>query len=222
MYPFLCPPQAVSGPGSMAPPPCGQNILCTPQLKHCQPPGIFWFPFILPITHEMVDALHPWFSDKGALYSVCELTPTFHIFNLLLLTWDLSQIHLACAKSWDSKVWFEPYNGIIPPEVVAPFFGAPLSVCVCVCVLGIFKIGSHKLFYPGWLRAMILLISASWVARITGVSHQHPGFLLTVLHFLILRNSQIFSLPIKILSQKSICPGLFRILAEKKIKGIIF
>jgi hypothetical protein len=27
---------------------------------------------------------------------------------------------------------------------------------------------------PGWLRTMILLISASWVARITGVSHWHP------------------------------------------------
>jgi hypothetical protein len=27
---------------------------------------------------------------------------------------------------------------------------------------------------PGWLWITILLISASWVARITGVSHQHP------------------------------------------------
>jgi hypothetical protein len=28
---------------------------------------------------------------------------------------------------------------------------------------------------PGWLQTSILLISASWVARITGVSHQHPA-----------------------------------------------
>jgi hypothetical protein len=27
----------------------------------------------------------------------------------------------------------------------------------------------------GWLRTTILLIAASWVARITGVSHQHPA-----------------------------------------------
>jgi hypothetical protein len=40
-------------------------------------------------------------------------------------------------------------------------------------VLGIFEIGSHELFAWGWLRTTILLISASWVARITGVSHQH-------------------------------------------------
>jgi hypothetical protein len=36
-----------------------------------------------------------------------------------------------------------------------------------------FKIGSHKLL-PS-LASMILLMFASWVARITGVSHQCPG-----------------------------------------------
>jgi hypothetical protein len=30
---------------------------------------------------------------------------------------------------------------------------------------------------PGWLRTMILLISASWVARVTGVSHLRPALL---------------------------------------------
>jgi hypothetical protein len=34
-----------------------------------------------------------------------------------------------------------------------------------------FEIGSGELFAWGWLRTAILLISASWVARITGVSH---------------------------------------------------
>jgi hypothetical protein len=33
-----------------------------------------------------------------------------------------------------------------------------------------FEIGSHELFPWGWLWATILLISASWVARITGTS----------------------------------------------------
>jgi hypothetical protein len=35
------------------------------------------------------------------------------------------------------------------------------------------KMGSHKLFCPGWLRSRILPISASQVARIIGISHQH-------------------------------------------------
>jgi hypothetical protein len=42
-------------------------------------------------------------------------------------------------------------------------------------VLGIFKIRSHKsqVISLGWFLTTILLISASCVARITGVSHQH-------------------------------------------------
>jgi hypothetical protein len=40
-----------------------------------------------------------------------------------------------------------------------------------LCVLGIFKLGSHKLIFQGWPWTTILLISASWVARIAGMSH---------------------------------------------------
>jgi hypothetical protein len=36
-----------------------------------------------------------------------------------------------------------------------------------------FKIRSHRPICPGWLQTAILLISASWVARITSVSHWH-------------------------------------------------
>jgi hypothetical protein len=35
-----------------------------------------------------------------------------------------------------------------------------------------FEIGSHELLVLGWHHAMILLISATWVARITHVSHR--------------------------------------------------
>jgi hypothetical protein len=38
-------------------------------------------------------------------------------------------------------------------------------------VMGFFETGSHKLFAWGWLQIQILLISASWIVRITGVSH---------------------------------------------------
>jgi hypothetical protein len=40
-------------------------------------------------------------------------------------------------------------------------------------VMGFFQIGSHKLFAWGWFRTVILLISASLVARITSMSHWH-------------------------------------------------
>jgi hypothetical protein len=39
-------------------------------------------------------------------------------------------------------------------------------------MLAIFKIGSWELFASGWSRTIILLISASWVSKITGVSHR--------------------------------------------------
>jgi hypothetical protein len=43
------------------------------------------------------------------------------------------------------------------------------------CNTGAWTQGLHLelLHQPFWLRTMILLISASWVARITGMSHQH-------------------------------------------------
>jgi hypothetical protein len=42
-------------------------------------------------------------------------------------------------------------------------------------VLGIFEIGSCEPSVHSWLQTLILLISASWVPRITGMSYQHPA-----------------------------------------------
>jgi hypothetical protein len=39
----------------------------------------------------------------------------------------------------------------------------------------IFQDRVSRTICPGWLRTVILLISASWVARITDVSHWHPA-----------------------------------------------
>jgi hypothetical protein len=41
-------------------------------------------------------------------------------------------------------------------------------------VIFFFEIGFSQTISPGWLGSAILLISASWVARITDVSHRHP------------------------------------------------
>jgi hypothetical protein len=43
-----------------------------------------------------------------------------------------------------------------------------------LCCDGYFRDRSSWTICPGWFRTVILLISA-WVARITGVSHQHPA-----------------------------------------------
>jgi hypothetical protein len=43
-------------------------------------------------------------------------------------------------------------------------------------VLDIFEIGSHELFAWDWFWVSILLISASWVARIIDVSHWCPAW----------------------------------------------
>jgi hypothetical protein len=43
-------------------------------------------------------------------------------------------------------------------------------------VMDIFEIRVLWTICPGWLQMAILLISASWVARITGVGHRHLAF----------------------------------------------
>jgi hypothetical protein len=43
--------------------------------------------------------------------------------------------------------------------------------------MSFFDTGSHKLFASGSLQTAVLLISACWVTRITGVSHQHLALL---------------------------------------------
>jgi hypothetical protein len=49
---------------------------------------------------------------------------------------------------------------------------------------GFFKIGPHGTICLGWLQTTILLISASWVARIIGVSHRClAGFTFLILFF---------------------------------------
>jgi hypothetical protein len=50
---------------------------------------------------------------------------------------------------------------------------SPWAIPPALFVIGFFfEIGFCELFALGWLRTSILLISASWVARVTGVSRQ--------------------------------------------------
>jgi hypothetical protein len=60
------------------------------------------------------------------------------------------------AGIWTQGLHLEPLH---QPFIVMSFFWDRVSWTICL----------------GWLRTMILLISASWVARITGMSHRHPA-----------------------------------------------
>jgi hypothetical protein len=67
-----------------------------------------------------------------------------------------------------------------------PHFSVNVCVCVCVCVILGFELRAYTISHsmgvswnicPGWLGTVILLISASWVARITGGREpQTPSF----------------------------------------------
>jgi hypothetical protein len=65
------------------------------------------------------------------------------LHNFFFLFWDLN---------WGPSPWATP----------------PAHFCE-----GFFKIGSHGTICLGWLQTAILLISASWVVRITGLSHHN-------------------------------------------------
>jgi hypothetical protein len=73
------------------------------------------------------------------------LVLVFGVFFFVVLGFELRASHLWCRS--------------LPLELFYQTF----------CMLGSFKIGSH--FFPGRPKTWILLISASQVARITGVSH---------------------------------------------------
>jgi hypothetical protein len=61
-----------------------------------------------------------------------------------------------------------------------------VCVCVCVCVLDIFEVKGLVNYLPGaW--PLILLISASQVARITGMSHWCPKLVLLLKSWKVLR-----------------------------------
>jgi hypothetical protein len=85
-------------------------------------------------------------------FKKCILIRIFYFRQLLLVSLSLSLF----GGVWSQGLHLEPLH--------QPFFVNFFFFC---------KIGSHELFAWGWLQTTILLISASWVGRITGVSLQH-------------------------------------------------
>jgi hypothetical protein len=89
--------------------------------------------------------------------------PFDEVIDALLFTWEELFWKKKCKRSFfffQTRALCLPGMGQPPEPLCQPFF-----------VLGSFEIGSQELFGWDWLQTMILLISASGVARIVGVSH---------------------------------------------------
>jgi hypothetical protein len=69
---------------------------------------------------------------------------------------------------WFWQYWVWPQVLILAEQVLYYLTHSTSPVWCCI----VYMIRSRELFSQSWLRTMILLISASWVTRITGVSHQ--------------------------------------------------
>jgi hypothetical protein len=115
-----------------------------------------------------------WFPHgyKSVLLSAMHLLPSILLSLLLVhVIFDyLISLHTLPTIFFSSiGVWTEDL--VFAKQVFYHWVIMPALFCV-----GYFWDRVWWIFAWGWLRTMILLISASWVARITGVSHQHSAF----------------------------------------------
>jgi hypothetical protein len=99
--------------------------------------------------------------------------------SLFALGWESTHVvfwfffFLCGTGAWTQGLHLEPFH--------QPFF-----------VKGFFEIGSRRTMCLGWLGTSILLISASWLARITGMSHQSPATCSFLYNFLYLFLQLVF------------------------------
>jgi hypothetical protein len=94
--------------------------------------------------------------------SLSPLTSLYREMTAFIFSFFLSFFFFCGTRAWIQGLYLEPLH--------QPFVFC-VCVCVFVCVLVIFEIGSCRTICLGWLWTGILLISASWVARIIGVRH---------------------------------------------------
>jgi hypothetical protein len=82
---------------------------------------------------------------------------------------------------YNSLVGGRKYWGLNSGPHAARPSALPLeSLCQPFFCVGYFRYRDSWTICLGWHQTMILLISASWVARITGVSHWHPASCITL------------------------------------------
>jgi hypothetical protein len=135
---------------------------------------------------------------------VCECLSVLTFWHFYLF------IFLQCwGLNWGSSPWATP-----PAHFCFEYFRDRVSWAIC----------------PGWLWNTILLISASWVARITGVSYQHPAtfqpllwlwegqrFLFCFQHHLGERSLDSWLSPTRIFHPSPITPSVF-VLSGTRLK----
>jgi hypothetical protein len=132
--------------------------------------GLLTAPFWLQSHAISLRCMHfPHLSSSGCLlcsYFLCILERTVCLERAVDWPSDCTD-QLATLRLWNPVIlvvflWYRDLNSGPKPSATPPrpflwwVFWARVSRIIC----------------PNWLQVMILLISASWVARITGVSHQ--------------------------------------------------
>jgi hypothetical protein len=95
-------------------------------------------------------------------------------------------LHEELCCCWCKHPYYIPPSGYISVLLLSPFFffcstgvwtqGLRLEplhppALYFLCVMGFYEMGVSWTICLGWLQTTIILISASWVSRITGVSH---------------------------------------------------
>jgi hypothetical protein len=98
-----------------------------------------------------------------------------------LLVLEFEALHQPYFVIFFSALGFELWASHLLSGVLTTWVTPP------TLVMDFFEIGSYGTICPGWLWTVILLISASWVVRITVMSHQHlaPAFTLEPLVFIL-------------------------------------
>jgi hypothetical protein len=123
--------------------------ICVPiPFAYFLPKIVSFWPYVLRKTCQSFSHSFVW----ALYYFLLEYYFTFRSFILCVALFMYLFIYFCSTGAWTQGLHLEP--------LFQPF-----------SVLDIFEIGSHGLFVWGWLWTAVLLIFASWVARITGMSH---------------------------------------------------
>jgi hypothetical protein len=126
-----------------------QILIKEKKKKSFYPPLLFLMP-LTPFCRQKISISYIiFFVIKGFLW---------HFKMLVCWWWILSFLFIYLLYFCGTGAWTQ---GLHLEPLCQPFVEK-----------GFVKIGSHGTICLGWLWTVILLISASWVARITGVRHQ--------------------------------------------------
>jgi hypothetical protein len=128
--------------------------------------------FIFSKPDYMLTDFIDFFGGTCGYNVLCSHSPRLHPF----MNYELLLIHMCLF------IFFFGCLGVeLRTSCLVGRYATTRATCQPCFVLSTFQIGSCRTICRGWLWAMILLISASWIARIIGISHQHPALFSKIL-----------------------------------------